>query len=79
MGNRLSGNWIGLDNSTDIVKSLVNSESRLPLPTRLADIETRKCENYYISNFYRSWNCLFNYNTVWYNTKVGIRLCRTSR
>lgn len=36
------GNWITLDTATDIVLSLVNSDSRQPLPTRLADIETRK-------------------------------------
>jgi deoxyribonuclease V len=36
------GNWITLDTATDIVLSLIDKESRQPLPTRLADIETRK-------------------------------------
>jgi len=36
------GNWISLDTATEITLSLVNSESRQPLPIRFADIETRK-------------------------------------
>lgn len=36
------GNWITLDTATNIVLSLINNCSRQPLPTRLADIETRK-------------------------------------
>ena len=36
------GNWVSLDRATEITLSLVNSESRHPLPLRLADIETRK-------------------------------------
>lgn len=36
------GNWIDLEAATKIVLSLVGDESRLPAPTRLADIETRK-------------------------------------
>lgn len=36
------GNWISLDTATNIVLSLVDKNSRQPLPTRLADIETRK-------------------------------------
>ncbi|MDQ0233154.1 deoxyribonuclease V [Metabacillus malikii] len=34
------GNWIDLETTTDIVMSLVNKESRLPIPVRLADLET---------------------------------------
>ncbi|EXG85633.1 Endonuclease V [Clostridium sp. ASBs410] len=36
------GNWITLDTSTNIVLNLIDKDSRQPLPTRLADIETRK-------------------------------------
>jgi deoxyribonuclease V len=36
------GNCIDLDTSTNIVLSLINQESRQPIPIRLADIETRK-------------------------------------
>jgi len=34
------GNYIDLESSTDIVLNLINNESRLPIPTRLADLET---------------------------------------
>lgn len=34
------GNWIDLDTSTEIVMRLINKESRLPIPVRLADLET---------------------------------------
>lgn len=34
------GNYISLHNCYDIVMNLINSESRIPLPTRYADIET---------------------------------------
>lgn len=34
------GNYIDLDSSTEIVLNLINNESRLPIPTRLADLET---------------------------------------
>lgn len=34
------GNWIDLETSTEIVMTLINNESRLPIPVRLADIET---------------------------------------
>ena len=37
-----AGNWMELGTATDIVMSLVNNESRQPIPIRLADIETRK-------------------------------------
>lgn len=36
------GNWISLNTATNIVFSLVDKNSRQPLPTRLADIETKK-------------------------------------
>jgi len=36
------GNWVSLDRATEITLSLVTSESRHPVPLRLADIETRK-------------------------------------
>lgn len=36
------GNWISLDTATNIVLSLIDKNSRQPLPTRLVDIETRK-------------------------------------
>ena len=35
-----SGNWIELDTAMDIAMKLVNGESRLPVPVRLADLET---------------------------------------
>ncbi len=36
------GNWIDLDTSTEIVMNGINNESRLPIPVRLADLETHK-------------------------------------
>lgn len=36
------GNWIDLDTSTEIVLNCINNESRLPIPVRLADLETHK-------------------------------------
>lgn len=36
------GNWIDLDTSTEVVMNCINNESRLPIPVRLADIETHK-------------------------------------
>ncbi|EIT87204.1 deoxyribonuclease V [Fictibacillus macauensis ZFHKF-1] len=36
------GNWIDLDTSTEIVMNCINNESRLPIPVRLADLETHK-------------------------------------
>ncbi|WP_438318724.1 endonuclease V [Sporosarcina sp. FA9] len=36
-----SGNWIDLATSTEVVMTCVNEKSRLPIPVRLADIETR--------------------------------------
>lgn len=43
------GNHIDLETSTEIVLNLITNESRLPIPTRLADLEThvsrKKCIN----------------------------------
>lgn len=36
------GNHIDLNTTTTIVLNLINSESRLPIPVRLADLETKK-------------------------------------
>ena len=47
------GNWISLDRATEITLSLVNSESRQPLPLRLADIETRKIRSVLVAT---NWN-----------------------
>ena len=35
------GNWIDLDTATKITMSMVTPESRLPVPTRMADIAVR--------------------------------------
>ena len=34
------GNWIDLNTATDITMGFINGESRLPVPVRLADLET---------------------------------------
>ncbi|NFF39105.1 endonuclease V [Clostridium argentinense] len=44
------GNHIDLEASTQIIKSLVTKESHIPIPTRLADIETHKMRDVYKSN-----------------------------
>ncbi len=36
------GNYIDLDTATEVVCRLVNEESHIPLPTRLADLETHR-------------------------------------
>lgn len=36
------GNYMSLENAKEIVMHCINSESRIPVPTRLADIETHK-------------------------------------
>ena len=41
------GNNVDLKTSTEIVLNLINSESRLPIPTRLADLETHISRNKY--------------------------------
>lgn len=41
------GNYIDLDTATRIVMSFVNEESRVPVPTRLADLDTHKMRAQY--------------------------------
>lgn len=41
------GNYIDLDTSTQIINSLITNESRIPIPTRLADLETHKMRSFY--------------------------------
>lgn len=41
------GNMIDLETATMIVKDLITKESHIPLPTRLADIETHKMRKVY--------------------------------
>ncbi|ANY67393.1 endonuclease V [Paenibacillus sp. BIHB 4019] len=36
------GNWIDIDTATAVTLALINKESRLPIPVRLADLETKK-------------------------------------
>ena len=36
------GNYIDLDTATQVVCNFINHESHIPLPTRLADMETHK-------------------------------------
>ena len=36
------GNYMSLENAKTIIMHCVNKESRIPIPTRLADIETHK-------------------------------------
>lgn len=43
------GNYISLDTATKITLSLVGKESRIPVPTRLADLETHCARKKYIS------------------------------
>lgn len=42
------GNCIDLNTTTNIVINFINSESRIPIPTRLADLETHKLRAIYI-------------------------------
>jgi deoxyribonuclease V len=44
------GNWIDLDTSTEIVLNCINKESRLPIPVRLADIETHRVRKQLLQN-----------------------------
>lgn len=41
------GNYIDLETSTKIIGSLVTKESHIPIPTRLADLETHKMRELY--------------------------------
>lgn len=36
------GNYIDLDTTASVIMNFINDESRLPMPTRLADLETHK-------------------------------------
>lgn len=42
-----AGNFIDIETSTEIIKSMVTKESRIPVPTRLADLETHKMRTLY--------------------------------
>ena len=44
------GNWIDLETCTEIVLNCINNKSRLPIPVRLADIETHKIRKQLIEN-----------------------------
>ncbi|MFX3634511.1 MAG: endonuclease V [Candidatus Pristimantibacillus sp.] len=41
------GNWIDIDTATDITLALINKESRLPVPVRQADLETKKMREHF--------------------------------
>ncbi|GFZ32145.1 endonuclease V [Clostridium zeae] len=41
------GNYIDLETATEIVNRLVSTESHIPIPTRLADIETHRIRTMY--------------------------------
>nr|WP_238354053.1 MULTISPECIES: endonuclease V [Paenibacillus] len=42
------GNWIDIDTVTDITLALINNESRLPIPVRQADLETKKMRKHFM-------------------------------
>lgn len=44
------GNYIDFDTSLKVIKNLVTIESRIPIPTRIADIYTKKYRKEYIEN-----------------------------
>lgn len=44
------GNHIDLESSYQITMSLINQESRLPIPVRLADLETHVLRTFYQKN-----------------------------
>lgn len=44
------GNYIDLESSYQITMSLINQESRLPIPVRLADLETHVFRTFYQKN-----------------------------
>lgn len=46
-----SGNYIDLDTATEIIKTLVQKESHVPIPTRLADLETHNWRTFYREHF----------------------------
>ena len=43
------GNYIDLQTTTEITKNLINDESRIPIPVRLADLETKRLRKQIIS------------------------------
>jgi len=43
------GNYIDLHTTTDVILSLINDESRVPIPVRLADLETKRMRRDIIS------------------------------
>jgi deoxyribonuclease V len=43
------GNYIDLPSTTEITKKLINDESRLPIPVRLADLETKHMRRQFLS------------------------------
>ena len=44
------GNYISLEDSKKVIMNCVNNESRIPIPTRLADIETHKIRRKLLDN-----------------------------
>ena len=44
------GNYISLEDSTTVIMNCINNESRIPIPTRLADIETHKIRRKLLDN-----------------------------
>lgn len=49
------GNYIDLDSSYQITMSLINQESRLPIPVRLADLETHVLRTFYQKITCNTW------------------------
>ena len=43
------GNFIDLPMTTEITLKLINNESRLPIPVRLADLETKRLKKMFVS------------------------------
>lgn len=41
------GNWIDIDTATNITLKLINNESRLPIPVRRADLETKRMREFF--------------------------------
>ncbi len=44
------GNYIDLDTATEIINTLVQKDSHIPVPTRLADLETHEWRTFYKQN-----------------------------
>lgn len=45
-----AGNYIDLDTATEIITTLVQKDSHVPVPTRLADLETHEWRRFYKEN-----------------------------